>query len=278
MSSRKLFFLFVLIAPFIQSCAATYKESISSDPPGADIYWGSSQSEFADSNYKTPLERSIHGKALEARCYQVRKEAYYDSEVICKPRETGNRSIHFNMRPKPIEKVESPETEATAAAGSKEKYSQIVEESRVFLRRAIKEKIPGIEGPAAKYIETSLRDEGHRCYVEIVPSRKYPGKYAIVINRYYSKGQFNSDSLTEAAIIAAAILCESVKWSCSELYFDYSAIFMMDDKIVGWAIMSIEDCIEARNLLMSTNSADRFVTYWKSKIHYISNTDPEPSL
>ncbi len=275
MVTRKLLLLFVLLAPFIQSCATAYKESITSDPPGADIYWGYSQSHFVDTEYTTPFERSLYGKMWEARCYQVKKSGYYDSEVICKPRETGNRTIHFSMRSKPLEKVEPPETEEQVAVITN---SKITEESRVSLREAIKEKTPSLAGPAAKYMETSLRGEGHRTYAEIVPSHKYPNKYAIVINRYFSEGQFNKDNLTETAIIAAAILCESVAWSCSDLYLDYSAIFMMDDRSVGWAIISVEDCMDARSLLMSTNSNDTFTTHWKSKIHYISDTDPQPDL
>ena len=109
-------------------------------------------------------------------------------------------------------------------------------------------------------------------------TEKYRGKFAILINRYSSEVKFNKDKLTEAAIIAVAILAEHVKWNPSDLFFDYSAIFEVKNKTVGWAIISVEDCIAARNLFMSANNFDKFTAFWKSKIRYISDTDTEPIL
>jgi len=114
--------------------------------------------------------------------------------------------------------------------------------------------------------------------VEIFQSRKHQGKFAIFINRYSSEVNFNKDKFTEAAIIAVAILAEHVRWNPSDLFFDYSAIFEVKNKSVGWAIISVEECVAARNLFMSTNNIDKFTSFWKSKIQYISDTDPEPIL
>ena len=127
-------------------------------------------------------------------------------------------------------------------------------------------------------IEKYLEDNGYKCYVDIFPSQKYEGKFAILINRYSSEGNFNLDKFTEAGIIATAILADHVRWDCSDLFFDYSAIFDMNNKNIGWAIISAEDCVGARNLLMSTNNIDEFTTFWKSKIRYIADMDPEPIL
>lgn len=278
MSVRILLLLLALLAPIIQSCASTYAERITSDPPGADIYWGYSQSNFEDTDHITPFERTISGRSWEARCYQVRKEGYYDSEVICKPSKPGNRHIHFGLRLKPVEKVEISETNTETADTAKQKDSQPAEHSSVFLSAAMREQIPNQHGSAVKYLERYLKESGHWCYVEILPSQKHKGKFVIWINRYSSAGEFDKDKFTEAAILATASLSENVKWIPSELFFDYSAFFEVDERNVGWAVISVEDCIEARNLLLSTNNVDKFSAYWKARIQYIADTDPEPIL
>lgn len=278
MSARKLLFLIVLIAPVVQSCATTYAERITSDPSGAVIYWGSSQSKFVDTDYVTPFERSIHGSPWESRCYQVKKEGYYDSEVICKPREAGDRQIHFSLRLKPVEKVEISETDRKTADIAKQEPSQPAEDRSVFFSAATKEQKPKLHGSAAKFLERYLKDNGHWCYVEILPSRKYMGKFVILVNRYSSDGDFDKNKFTETAILATASLAAKVKWNPSDLFFDYSAFFEMDERNVGWAIISVQDCIEARKLLLSTNNLDKFAAYWKARIQFIADTDPQPVL
>ena len=278
MPVRNLLLLLVLLVPVVQSCASTYAERITSDPPNANIYWGYSQSNFVDTDYVTPFEGSTSDRALEARCYQVRKEGYYDSEVICRPRESGDRFIHFSLRLKPDEEVSLSMTGTETASTVQREHSQIAEDSEDFLRAAVRRQIPEYHGPAAKYLEAYLKDNGHGCYVEILPSLKYEGKYVILIYRYSSEGEFHKDRFTEAGILAAASLLEKVKWVSSELFFDYSAFFQMDDRNVGWAVISVEDCIEAKNLLLDTNNNDQFGAYWKSKIQYITDSDPEPIL
>ena len=265
----------------IQGCASTHKERITSDPPGADIYWGYSQANFVDTEYVTPFERSIYGKSWEARCYQVKKEGYYDSEVICRSSESGDRHIHFDLRTRPTEQARPPvtlEVSEKKTLAIKQKYTEIAQAGSIILIQAVKEKTPSEQGPAVQYIEKYLEDNGYKCYVDIFQSQKYKDKFVILINRYSSEGNFNLDKFTEAGIIATAILAEHVRWDCSDLFFDYSAIFEMNNKNIGWAIISAEDCVAARNLLMSTNSIDKFTTFWKSKIQYIADADPDPIL
>jgi len=264
-----------------QGCASTYKERITSNPPGADIYWGYPQSNFVDTDYVTPFERSIYGKGLEARCYQVQKKGYYDSEVLCRASETGDRLIHFDLKAKPVEEAKptvSLEVNEKKTLAIKGKYSETTRASGILLTEAVKETTPTAQGPAVQYIKKYLEDNGYKCYVEIFHSRKHRGKFAIAINRYSSEVKFDKDKFTEAAIIAAAILAEHVSWDPSDLFFDYSAIFEIKNKSVGWAIISVEDCVAARNLFTSANNIAKFTTYWKSKIQYISDTDPEPIL
>jgi ribosomal protein L4 len=208
-------------------------------------------------------------------------KGYYDSEVICRPSETGDRLIHFDLIAKPVEETETPVTlelneEKTLAI--KQKYSETAQASSVLLAESIKETTPAEQGPAVQYVERYLEDNGYKCYVEIFKSRKHQGKFAILINRYSSEVKFNKDKFTEAAIIAVAILAEHVRWNPSDLFFDYYAIFEVKNESVGWAIISVEDCVAARKLFLSTSNIDKFTSFWKSKIQYISDTDPKPIL
>jgi hypothetical protein len=281
MNYKKLLSLLLFTGLAIQGCASTYKERITSDPPGADIYWGYAQSNFVDTDYVTPFERSIYGKAWEALCYQVQKKGYYDSEVICRSRETGDRLVHFDLIAKPVEETTAPvnlQVNEKKTLAVKQKYSETAQASSVLLTESIKETKPAEQGPAVQYVERYLEDNGYKCYVEIFQSRKYQGKFVILINRYSSEVKFNKDKFTEAAIIAVAILAQHVRWNPSDLFFDYSAIFEIKNKSVGRAIISVEDCLAARNLFMSTSNIDKFTSFWKSKIQYISDTDPEPIL
>jgi hypothetical protein len=281
MYCKKILSLLLFTALVNQGCASTYKEHITSDPPGAEIYWGYSESNFVDTDYVTPFERSIYGKPWKARCYQVKKRGYHDSQVLCRSTETGDRLIHFDLTVKPVtvtETTNTPEARAKKTLAIKQKYSETAKASSILLAEAVKETTPGEEGPAVQYIQRYLEDNGYKCYVEIFRSRKYQGKFAIVINRHSSEVNFNKDKFTEAAILAAAILAEHVRWDPSEVFFNYYAIFEIKNKSVGGAIISVEDCIAARKLLVSTRTIDKFTSFWKSKIHYISDTDPEPIL
>jgi len=58
----------------------------------------------------------------------------------------------------------------------------------------------------------------------------------------------------------------------------YGELFTMNNKNLGYAIISIKDCVEARNFYMQTNSVDEFEIHWKSRIKYISAEGPEPIL
>ena len=284
MHMRKVLLLVVLTLPTIISCGTTNKENITSNPQGADIYWGYNRTNFVDTEYVTPFQRSIYDKAWEPRCYQVRKEGYFDSKVICKPSEMGDRNIHFDLRALPDKKIEkaqpvkTTETEREMAAEIIEKDSHISEDSHILLSKATKEERPSYNGSAAKYVEKYLKDHGHSCHVEIVRSLKNPGKFAILINRYFSEGGFDRNQFTEVAIMAAAILSGSVTWDSSDLFLDYAAYFEIDNRNIGWARISVADSVEAKKLLRSTNDVDKFTAYWKSKIRYISDTDPEPIL
>jgi len=106
MIEKKPFILFILlIAVLMTGCAGMpeIKEVVASDPDGADIYWGKTQFDLLKTSHKTPFIRSEVITGWESWCYQVKKEGYYDSEVICEPETSGNRYLHFELKPKNAE-------------------------------------------------------------------------------------------------------------------------------------------------------------------------------
>jgi len=110
MPMKKTFLLFISIATIITGCAGTLREIITCDPPNGHIYWGKTQSELEDTGYTTPNSRSIPGAVWESWCYQVKKDGYHDSDIICKAEGDDYRHIDFKLKPlKTIITSEPPE-------------------------------------------------------------------------------------------------------------------------------------------------------------------------
>lgn len=102
---RKSFLLFFTVVPLIFGCTGPLRETITSTPPGAHIYWGKSEVNLQRSGHVTPHSRSVRsvrtslGSGWESWCFQVRLEGYHDSEVICKPEEGDYRHVDFRLEP-----------------------------------------------------------------------------------------------------------------------------------------------------------------------------------
>jgi hypothetical protein len=88
----------ILLIPFISACASTLQEIITCDPPQALIYWGKTKSALKETGHKTPYSRSVSGSSWEPWCYQVKKEGYHDSQIICREEE-GYRYLDFRLVP-----------------------------------------------------------------------------------------------------------------------------------------------------------------------------------
>jgi len=93
----------LLLAVFFSGCATTntIKSVMTSDPPGADIYWGSSRNslEYLE---KTPMTRTYTGTntCWSAWYYQFKKTGYDDSEIIFKEEgeELADRYVHGTLK------------------------------------------------------------------------------------------------------------------------------------------------------------------------------------
>jgi hypothetical protein len=95
---RSFFYLIALTMLFGSGCAGTLQEIITCDPPQAHIYWGKTESQLKKTGYKTPHSRTISGSNWEPWCYQVKKDGYHDSEIICREEE-GYRYLDFQLVP-----------------------------------------------------------------------------------------------------------------------------------------------------------------------------------
>ena len=99
MSKRSLFFLLILLVSTVSGCAANISEVITSEPFGAEIYWGKSKFDLKRAGYKTTYSRNMSGSRLEKRCYQVKKEGYHYSKVICRSERGSYRHVYFQLDP-----------------------------------------------------------------------------------------------------------------------------------------------------------------------------------
>ena len=91
--------LVLLLLALIPGCASSFsQEAIFSDPPQAEIYWGKTEGTLEKTGLETPNSRSISASKWESWCYQVKKEGYHESEIICKGQE-GFRYLDFHLIP-----------------------------------------------------------------------------------------------------------------------------------------------------------------------------------
>jgi hypothetical protein len=92
------FTLIFLILPLLAGCAGELREVITCTPPNADIYWGRTPTELKKTGYTTPLSRQTSGGKWEPWCYQVKKEGYRDSPIVCRDKERS-RYVNFYLEP-----------------------------------------------------------------------------------------------------------------------------------------------------------------------------------
>ena len=92
---------------FSQKGYPSKKTVITSEPPGAVIYWGSGKDRLVRTDYRTPRAITIaedrpfgYGAAWEDFSFQVTLEGYEDSEIIFLERQLQDRTVHFELIPK----------------------------------------------------------------------------------------------------------------------------------------------------------------------------------
>lgn len=96
MKFMRLWLLLTLI--FLSGCSGSIHEIITSEPPGANIYWGKTSSSLKQTAFKTPNSRKISSSTWESWCYQITMEGYHDSEIICR-KEEADRYISLRLVP-----------------------------------------------------------------------------------------------------------------------------------------------------------------------------------
>jgi hypothetical protein len=73
-------------------------EVITSDPFGADIYWGITETDLKRSGHVTTYSGNLSGPRMGNWCYQVKKEGYHDSQIVCMPQTSEDRRVHFDLK------------------------------------------------------------------------------------------------------------------------------------------------------------------------------------
>jgi S1-C subfamily serine protease len=103
MNQTRISLLFIALVTISLSCATTTyiaktnKILINSYPAGADIYAGPSKSSLGWTGLKTPYTQFTVDKNWETACFQVKRQGYHDSEVICRSRDSSDRSVYFDL-------------------------------------------------------------------------------------------------------------------------------------------------------------------------------------
>ena len=91
---------FVPIFLFLSGCSGVIHEIVTSEPAGANIFWGKTSSNLRQTDFRTPHARKISASAWEPWCYQIVMEGYQDSEIICREEESHR---HISVLLNPVE-------------------------------------------------------------------------------------------------------------------------------------------------------------------------------
>ena len=129
------FSLIILILPLLAGCASELHEVITCTPPNADIYWGKTPSDLEKTEHTTPFSRTISGSTWENWCYQVRKDGYHDSEIVCREKEKY-RYINFYLEHLLPTTSPEPAADVTSQEPSDEKLEErehVISGSKVTL-------------------------------------------------------------------------------------------------------------------------------------------------
>jgi|GEM_PF-7123535 len=97
------------------------KLTVTSNPEGAGIYWGSSRDALKSTGFKTPHTDtdSDRGANWKSWYFQVKRAGYKDSEVAFRPRSDHDRRIHFVLTP--LDRFKPQIAEALIKQGDYEK-------------------------------------------------------------------------------------------------------------------------------------------------------------
>jgi hypothetical protein len=78
------------------------KTTITSEPPGAIIHWGPSRDQLTGTIHRTPrtVYKVKNGANWKDWYFQVRKEGYADPEIVFLPQQSGDRRLHFELKPR----------------------------------------------------------------------------------------------------------------------------------------------------------------------------------
>lgn len=122
----------ILALLLISGCSAIRKqttaiEKITSEPSGAEIYWGKTAGNLQNSGQKTPFERSLGAAGLESWCYQVRKEGHSIPSPDCRDDESGDRFVHFVLTAE--EHSQKQEAAVSVAPGNEAAVERKADES-----------------------------------------------------------------------------------------------------------------------------------------------------
>jgi hypothetical protein len=78
------------------------KTTITSKPSGATIYWGPSTDQLHETKRVTPQAITIKdvskGASWQDWCYQVKKDGYHPSEIVCLTRQSVDRHVNFELK------------------------------------------------------------------------------------------------------------------------------------------------------------------------------------
>lgn len=101
MSRRYYFAVGMVLLLFLTGCMQRQiYEAVYSHPEGGTVMWGKTPDELTNSKRLTPTSRQVTGDQWESWCYQVLKDGYQPSEIVCRPDGETKRKVVFKLKPR----------------------------------------------------------------------------------------------------------------------------------------------------------------------------------
>jgi hypothetical protein len=93
------------------------RTTITSAPPGAEIFWGTSEKNVRKTVHKTPYTASgeTDGVSWKDWYFQVKKAGYKDTDILFQPRAETDRTVHFVLEP--LQRQAVPEKDVVSGNG-----------------------------------------------------------------------------------------------------------------------------------------------------------------
>jgi len=243
----------------------TITTTIHSSPDGADIYHGPSPGELTRMYATTPhtLSFTTLGPYWKAWYYQGKKEGYYDSDIVFKDGEHGNRFVFLTLKPIEYSDIEQKyelsvmNIDNEPVIDAVMEYSVISSDDKLLKNKTVISTNP--KGIILISVKVGVSGDSPR------PTYKTTLDYKITKNGYLPKGGKIEFKSRAAEVIHQSIILDSLLD-----YIDKSLLSKEELKVLQPNIENLINALLARGFLSSAVLEKKSIRFeqFKNKTYF----------